>query len=186
MVNKTQKRRDLHKKAKKKRNKKTIKRKRRGGKEKIDWKSGEWSKTPRIHAKFRTNNNNQTCGYSLYWNYYYLDEDDSIPLEKPPKKDIREEEEEEKEEEEEEEKEEEGKIKKREILQLLTNIDDETLEYQDCDLSEEKVLILLENNEKFQEKVKNGKEKIKEMIEIDKKQKDLINKILQNKNMKHE
>lgn len=162
MVRKTKNRRNV---SEKKKNKKRITRKRRGGKKKIDWENGEWSKEPTIHATFNTKGKTgkTECEYSLNWNYYYLDEDDSIPLEKPidEKKDTR--------------------IKKRELLQLFTNSEATNkkigkTDYQNCDLSDKEVLKLLNQNIDFQKKVDAEKRKVKEMVEVDREQKDLIKK----------
>jgi len=150
-----------------KKHKKTIKRKKQGGKKKIDWEKGEWSEEPIIHAKFITKENNKTeCGYSLLWNYYYLDE----PLEK------------------------ENKLKKIAVLQIFTNSaatdriknvkekDQENNQlYRNCDLSEKEVLELLEKNPHFQKEVAKGKRQIEEMVEMDRKQKILIQQLLQHK-----
>ena len=163
MVNKTQNRRNIQEKKKKK----TIKRKRRGGKKKsdVEWEKGFWSEIPTIHAKFMTDNGKKKeCGYSAYLVYHYLDEDNSIPLEKPKEeKDTR--------------------IQKRELLQILTN-SKETDNIKNCALPETEVLELLKENKDFQKKVEDGKKKIKEMVEADKKQKELIKQISKNKNEK--
>ena len=159
----------------------TRKRQRRGGKMKEDWKQGFWSEEPTIHAKFTTIGKTvpPECEYSLYWNYHYLEEDDNIPLETPKN----------------------GKRKpnkKREILQIFTNskatdlmdkskknkpkiVGPEKQPYNDCTLSEQNVLKLLEGNPDFQKKVEEGKGEVEEMVEIDLKQKERIKEVLKKK-----
>jgi hypothetical protein len=63
----------IHKKQKRKHNKRQTQKKRRGGKNPnlINWEKGEWSKDP-ILTKFMTSPN--TCEYGLSRIYHYLDE----------------------------------------------------------------------------------------------------------------
>jgi hypothetical protein len=169
MVRKTKNRRNV---SEKKKNKKRITRKRRGGKKKIDWENGEWSKEPTIHATFKTQGKtgNTECEYSLNWNYHYLDEDDNIPLENPKNGEKK-------------------LIQKRELLQLFTRsevldkdrVRPENLRYSYCKLTKEKVLELLEKNEDFQKKIDDEKKKIEEMVKVNRNQKELIKKIMENK-----
>jgi len=180
MVIKTKNRRNVSENRKK--NKKRITRKRRGGKKKRDaqWEEGFWSEEPTIHTTFKTQGKTNTpeCGYSLMWNYHYLDEDDSIPLEKPLEKPKDEKPKDEKD----------TRIKKREILQIFTNseatdkrnktkleIKMKNQKYRNCALPEKEVLQLLKDNNEFQQKVKNDQHRLKEMIEVDREQKGLMN-----------
>ena len=177
MVRKTKNHRNVSENRKK--NKKRVTRKRRGGKKKRDaqWEEGFWSEEPTIHATFKTQGKTNTpeCEYSLMWNYHYLDEDDSIPLEKPKDgKDTR--------------------IKKREILQIFTNSENsktnkklvgpEDLRYRNCTLKPEKVLELLKYNDDFQEKVKHEKTEIEEMVKYNREQKEFIKKTFKDKSKK--
>jgi hypothetical protein len=154
-----------------KRKKKTTKKKRRGGKQKGDWEKGFWSEEPTIHAKFRTEKGQKKeCEYSLKWVYHYLEEDDSVPLEKKK------------------EGEKEEKIKKREFLQLFTNSEamdnkrtknsdpqkTENEKYRNCVLTEKEVLAFIKSNSSFQEKIDNGKRAIEEMVKVDQEQNALI------------
>jgi len=182
MVRKTKNRRNVSENRKK--NKKRITRKRRGGKKKTmeEWKQGFWSEKPTIHAKFITKDNTgkTECGYSLYWNYHYLDEDDSIPLEEPKEG-------------------EDTGIKKTETLQLFTSSERKDLnkikkgmeinikqnrKNRDCKLTEKEVLELLENNSEFKEKVELEKKEVEEMIKAYRQKKELIKNMMLDKGEK--
>jgi hypothetical protein len=176
MVRKTKNRRNLSENRKK--NKKRVTRKRRGGNTKGDaeWEKGFWSDQPIIHGRFNTKGKTgkTECEYSLYLDYHYLDEDDSIPLEKTKN----------------------GKnkpIKKNEILQIFTDseatdiknkTETKNKKYRNCTLTEPEILEDLENNYDFKTKVKNGKIKIEEMVKADRQKKEFIKNMLEYKNEK--
>ena len=161
-------------------NKKT--KKRRGGKTKGDWENGFWSEEPKIHARFitTTGKNKPECGYSLFLNYHYLDEDDTIPLELPIEEDG------------------DGKINQIEKiipLQIFTDseaadirdkkkIIDENLLFRNCTLSEKEILKLLKENPYFKKKLENGKTEIVEMVKADQEQKERIKSVFQDKRQK--
>ena len=171
MVRKTRK----DKKTKKTRKINTRKRQRRGGKKPGNWKIGYWSEEPMIHAKFMTENGNKKeCGYSILYGFNHLEEDDRVPLE--PLEDGK-------------------KIqhKKTELLQILTDskttdmrnktkkeTKEKNREYRDCTLKKKQVLDLLEDNPVFQQKVADGKVQIEEMVEMDRKQQEMINQLFTN------
>ena len=160
--------------ARKTRKIKTRKRQRRGGK-KGNWEIGYWSEKPTIHAKFMTNNGKKPeCGYSVLYGFNHLEEDDRVPLE--PLEDGKK-----------------NQHQKTELLQILTDskttdmrnktkkdTKEKNNEYRDCTLTKTEVLDLLEDNPAFQQKVSDGKIQIEEMVEMDRKQQEMINKLFTN------